>query len=119
MESIKTINSKEELKKALDNGEKVFIVSNKKLLKALAVRYWVQENKVKGALLMAALPAAIAIGAVSAPLIGIVGAGLVVGGATIGTTEILVIGGDRYCFSRIIKRARNRINRYTNWQSNI
>lgn len=90
---MKRIDSKEELKRALDNGEKNFLVSDKKLLKALAVRYWVQENKVKGALLMAALPAAIAMGAVTAPLSGIVGAGLVVGGATISITEILIIGG--------------------------
>ena len=87
------VSNKEELKKGIDKGEKEFVVTDKKLLKALAVRYWVQENKVKGTLLMAALPAAIAAGVASAPLLGVVGAGLAVGGTTLGATEILIIGG--------------------------
>lgn len=89
---MKEIKSKEELKKALDAGEKNFIVTDKKLLKALAVRYWIQNNKVKGGLLLAALPAAIAVGGATAPLLGIIGAGLVVGGVTISVVEIIAIG---------------------------
>lgn len=89
---MKEIKSKEELKKSLDAGEKHFIVTDKKLLKALAVRYWMQNNKVKGGLLLAALPAAIAVGGAAAPVIGIVGAGLVVGGATISAAEIIIVG---------------------------
>ncbi len=89
---MKEIRSKEELKKSLDAGEKHFIVTDKKLLKALAVRYWMQNNKVKGGLLLAALPAAIAVGGAAAPVIGIVGAGLVVGGVTISAAEILLVG---------------------------
>ena len=89
---MKEIKSKEELKKSLDAGEKHFIVTDKKLLKALAVRYWMQNNKVKGGLLLAALPAAIAVGGAAAPVIGIVGAGLVVGGVTISAAEIIIVG---------------------------
>ena len=88
---MKEIKSKEELKKSLDAGEKHFIVTDKKLLKALAVRYWMQNNKVKGGLLLAALPAAIAVGGAAAPVIGIVGAGLVVGGVTISAAEIIIV----------------------------
>ena len=89
---MKEIKSKEELKKALDAGEKNFVVTDGKLLKALAVRYWIQNNKVKGALLLAALPAAIAVGGAAAPIVGIVGAGLVIGGISITVAEIIAIG---------------------------
>ena len=65
---MKEIRSKEELRKSLDAGEKHFIVTDKKLLKALAVRFWIQNNKVKGGLLLASLPAAIAVGGVAAPV---------------------------------------------------
>ena len=89
---MKEIKSKEELKSSLDAGEKHFIVTDEKLLKALAVRYWIQNNKVKGGLLLAALPAAIAVGGVAAPVIGIVGAGLVVGSASITAAQIIAVG---------------------------
>lgn len=100
---MKTVSTKEELKRELEKGEKTFIVTDQKLLKALAVRYWVQENKAKGALLMMALPAAIAAGVASAPLIGIIGTGLVVAGLTIGTAEILVIGAIIIALVAILK----------------
>ena len=90
---MKSISSKEELKKALDAGDKQFIITDKKLLKALAVQYWIQNNKIKGSLLLAALPAAIAAGGIAAPIIGVIGTGLVVGGVTIGVMEIIAIGG--------------------------
>jgi len=90
---MKSISSKEELKKALEAGDKQFIVTDKKLLKSLAVQYWIQNNKVKGTLLLAALPAAVAAGGIVAPIIGIIGTGLVVGGVTIGVSEVIAIGG--------------------------
>jgi hypothetical protein len=89
---MKTIKTKEELKKALDAGEKNFVITDEKLLKALAVRYWIQNNKTKGALLLAALPAAIAAGSAVAPIVGIIGAGLVIGGVSITVAEIIAIG---------------------------
>lgn len=88
---MKSISSKEELKKALDAGVKQFIITDKKLLKALAVKYWIQNNKIKGSLLLAALPVAIAAG-IAAPIIGVIGTGIVVGGVTIGVMEIIAIG---------------------------
>ena len=100
---MKTISTKEELKKALEGGEKEVKVEDAKLLKSLSVQYWIQKNKVKGALLLAALPAAIAAGGVAAPIIGIVGAGLVIGGATISAAEIIVIGGIILALVAILK----------------
>ena len=89
---MKTINSKEELQQALEAGEKQFMITDKKLLKALAVQYWIQNNKVKGGLLLAALPAAIAVGGTIAPVVGVIGMGLVIGGITLSTAEIVAIG---------------------------
>lgn len=89
---MKSISSKEELKNALEAGEKQFIITDNKLLKALAVQYWIQNNKTKGALLLAALPAAVAVGGAVAPIVGIVGAGLMIGGVSITVAEIIAIG---------------------------
>ena len=63
---MKTISTKEELKKALEGGEK--------------------EVKVE-----------------DAKIIGIVGAGLVIGGATISAAEIIVIGGIILALVAILK----------------
>lgn len=89
---MRTVKTKEELKKALEEGERRIKVEDKTLLKALAVQYWIQNNKVEGALLLAALPAAIAVGGAAVPVIGIIGAGLVIGGVTISVAEIIAIG---------------------------
>ena len=70
---MRTITTKEELKKAIKNKEREVIVLNDNLLKSLAVVSWIQKNKVKGAALLAAIT------------------GLVVGGLTISTTELLII----------------------------
>ena len=96
---MKTISTQKDLKKSLKEGEKEFTVTNKRLLKALAVAYWIQNNKVKGALLLAALPVAFS----AAPLVGIVGAGLVIGGFTITAVEILAIGAVIIVVIAIIK----------------
>lgn len=97
---MKTISTKEELKKGLADGVKEFKISDSKMLKALAVSFWIQNNKIKGTALLAALggatfataglaPAAIGtVGAVGA----IIGYGLTIGTVTITATEILAIG---------------------------
>ena len=100
---MKKVNSNEQLKKALDAGEKSFIITYGKLLKAIGVTYWIQNNKVKGAALLAAIgvgttavtvatggaagPAIMCLGAVGST----VGVGLTVGGVTITTVEIAAL----------------------------
>ena len=100
---MKKVNSNEQLKKALDAGEKSFIITDGKLLKAIGVTYWIQNNKVKGAALLAAIgvgttavtvatggaagPAIMCLGAVGST----VGVGLTVGGVTITTVEIAAL----------------------------
>lgn len=72
---MKTISTQKDLKKFLNNGEKEFTVTNKRLLKALVVAYWIQNNKVKGSLLLTALVSpfsAVGVGAA-------VGAGVIIG----------------------------------------
>ena len=90
---MRTITTKEELKKAIKNKEREVIVLNDNLLKSLAVVSWIQKNKVKGAALLAAITGltvgTAGIGGLA--LSGIVGTGLVVGGLTISTTELLII----------------------------
>ena len=90
---MKTITTKEELKEAIKNKEHKVKVLNDNLFKSLAVASWIQKNKVKGAALLAAITALTAgtagIGVVA--LGGVIGAGLVVGGLTISTTELVVI----------------------------
>lgn len=100
---MKTVKSKEELKKALDAGEKDFVITDDKLLKALGVTYWIQKNKVKGAALLAAIgvgtaAATVATGGAAGPAImclsavsSTVGAGLTVGGVTITAVEIVAV----------------------------
>ena len=100
---MKKVNSNEQLKKALDAGEKSFIITDGKLLKAIGVTYWIQNNKVKGAALLAAIgvgttavtvatggaagPAIMCLGAVGST----VGVGLTVGGVTITAVEIAAL----------------------------
>ena len=101
---MRTVRSKEQLEDALKQGEKYLKVTDEKLLKALAVKLWIQNNKVKGTALLAAIggtatvatvasggtaPAAMAISAgVVAKAVGV---GLTIGGVTIGVAEIIAI----------------------------
>ena len=94
---MKTIRTKEELKKGLKNNEKEFKVIDKKLIRALAVQFWIQKNPVKGTALLAALPLSAGTMAVSAPgtapvaaIVG--GAGITAGSVTISVVEIVTIG---------------------------
>ena len=89
---MKTIRTKEELKEGLKNNEKEFKVVDKKLIRALAVQFWIQKNPIKGTALLAALPVAAGAMAVSAPVAAIVGTGLTIGSVTITVAEIVTIG---------------------------
>lgn len=90
---MKTIRTKKELKEGFKNNEKEFKVTDKKLLRALAVQFWIQNNPVKGAALLAALPLTAGVmAASSAPITAIVGTGLVIGSVTISVVEIVEIG---------------------------
>ncbi len=100
---MKKVNSNEQLKKALDAGEKNFIITDGKLLKAIGVIYWIQNNKVKGAALLAAIgvgtaAVTVATGGTAGPAImclsavgSTVGVGLTVGGVTITAVEIAAL----------------------------
>ena len=101
---MRTVYSKEQLEDALKQGEKYLKVTDEKLLKALAVKLWIQNNKVKGAALLAAIGGTAAVAtvasggsapaamAISAGVVAkAVGAGLTIGGVTIGVAEIIAI----------------------------
>ena len=86
---MKSICSKEELKKALEAGKKQITVKDQKLLKALAVQYWIQNNKVKGGLLLATLSTVVAVGSIVT--LPIMGAGLAIGEANLRRSLLLVL----------------------------
>lgn len=89
---MKKVNNKSQFKAALNSRERVLIVENSNMLKAMAVAAWIQRNKIKGAILLAALTAATVCSAGTAPAImGVMASGLTVGGIVISATELFII----------------------------
>ena len=93
---MKKVNNKSQFKAALNSRERVLIVENSNMLKAMAVAAWIQRHKIKGAILLATLTAALTTATVcsagTAPAImGVMASGLTVGGIVISATELFII----------------------------
>ena len=86
------MKQKKSLRNVKKNNEKEFKVTDKKLLRALTVQFWIQSNPVKGAALLAAIPLATGAAVSTAPIAGVIGYALTIGSVTISVTEIIAIG---------------------------